>query len=79
MRSSSNEEEPSAPPTETSPLLSQPHTQNSVLGNGNGNGNDVEDGSVATSPNKHPMADKMHILLPAIGVGVNHYPYPKCL
>ncbi|EHK24629.1 uncharacterized protein TRIVIDRAFT_61412 [Trichoderma virens Gv29-8] len=65
---SSNEEEPlaSAPPTETSPLLSQPGPRNGVLGNGN----DVEDGSVEARPKKHPMADKMHILLPAIGVGV---------
>ncbi|KKP04051.1 hypothetical protein THAR02_03843 [Trichoderma harzianum] len=66
MRSTSNEGEPSALPTETSPLLSQSHSQNGVLANGN----NVEEGSVDTSPNKHPMADKMHILLPAIGVGV---------
>ncbi|KAL7937642.1 major facilitator superfamily domain-containing protein [Trichoderma chlorosporum] len=57
-----------AGPTETSPLLAQPHphSQDGVLGNSN----DVEDGSVDATPKKHPMADKMHILLPAIGVGV---------
>ncbi|PTB67454.1 MFS general substrate transporter [Trichoderma citrinoviride] len=48
-------------PLETSPLLSEPLPQNGLLG---------DESNVENGRKKHPMADKMHILLPAIGVGV---------
>jgi hypothetical protein len=67
--SSSPNAEASAPPTETSPLLSELRTQNGILGD---EGNS-ENGSVDTAKKKHPMADKMHILFPAIGVGVSQF------
>ncbi|KAL6910574.1 major facilitator superfamily domain-containing protein [Trichoderma evansii] len=56
------------PPTERTPLLSEPLPQNGVLRDGS----DAENGSLGQSERqkKHPMADKMHILLPAVGVGV---------
>lgn len=68
---STNEEEPlaAALPTERTPLLSEPLSRNGVLSDDS----DAENGSLgeAERQTKHPMADKMHILLPAVGVGVN--------
>lgn len=57
-----------APPTEQTPLLPEPRPLNDVLNDGS----DAENGSSGgvERQQKHPMADKMHILLPAVGVGV---------
>lgn len=77
MRSStSNEDGPLAaePQTERTPLLSEPLPRNGVLSDGC----DAENGSLGEAERqmKHPMADKMHILLPAVGVGVNSHLIP---
>lgn len=58
------------PSTERTPLLSEPLPRNDVLNDGC----DAENGSLGEveRQQKHPMADKMHILLPAVGVGVNN-------
>ncbi|KAM0253576.1 hypothetical protein ACHAQJ_007248 [Trichoderma viride] len=71
MTSPSNDDEgplASASPAETSPLLPPPPPRNGVPGDDN----DAENGGVeaAGRQTKHPMADKMHILLPAVGVGI---------
>ncbi|KAH0494277.1 hypothetical protein TgHK011_000902 [Trichoderma gracile] len=64
--SSSSNTEAYAPPEETSPLLSEPRTQDGILGDDSR----AENGSADNGRKKHPMADKMHMLFPAIGVGV---------
>lgn len=58
------------PPTEQTPLLPEPHPRNGVLNDDS----DAENGSLGEGERqqKHPMADKMHVLLPAVGVGVNN-------
>jgi hypothetical protein len=55
-----------APPTERTPLLSEPIPRNDECDAENGTSGEVE------RLQKHPMADKMHILLPAVGVGVHN-------
>lgn len=57
------------PPTEQTPLLPEPRPQDGVLNNDDC---DAENGSLGEGERqqKHPMADKMHVLLPAVGVGV---------
>lgn len=56
------------PPTEQTPLLPEPRPQGGVLNDGC----DAENGGLGEGEvqQKHPMADKMHVLLPAVGVGV---------
>ncbi|UKZ59335.1 uncharacterized protein TrAtP1_000650 [Trichoderma atroviride] len=56
------------PPTEQTPLLPEPRPRGGVLNDDY----DAENGSLGEGERqqKHPMADKMHVLLPAVGVGV---------
>jgi len=69
-------------PTETSPLLGHGHLPN---GNGDAVDNDgqVEAGDGANGPPQDPprdgnpaMAKKMHLFLPAVGIGVGTFLFP---